>query len=930
MAELPQGTVTFFFTDVEGSTRMVRELGDESWAGLLQTHRELVRSAVLKHNGHEFGTQGDAIFAAFAKATDATAAAIAAQQALQAHDWPDDMQVRIRLGLHSGEAIAHGDNYVGKEVHRAARICDVGHGGQILLSARTAGLVRDDLAADISLIDMGEHRLKDMGNPERLFQIEAPGLLTEFAQLRSLQSPSNLSAARSSFVGRDKELGTVSGLLEDERLVSLTGIGGSGKTRLAIEIGSRELTRFVDGVFFIDLAPLTDPELIAQAMAAACSEALGDILSGDVGGTAEDRLVNALAARSCLLIVDNCEHLIDGAADLLDRILADCPTITLLVTSREALGIEGEQIVPIPSLLVPDDSSDARAADNSDAVRLFAERAKSVKRSFAVGPDNRDAVVEICRRLDGIPLAIELAATRVAHLSVQQIAERLEDRFRLLTGGRRRIQRQQTLGAALDWSHDLLSEDERAMLRRISVFAGGFTLAAAEAVAAGDDLPAMSTLEIVGSLVAKSLVITSEEVGGETRYQLLETVRLYALDKLADAGEAEDTRTRHRDWYLNRLEALPLEQLSASPAAISASAKEIDNYRAAADWSISLDQPSALASLGTQLSDFWNMGAHQEGRRWLLEALKAGDRLSVNQRILCLAVLTRVCGTNLAREEGYEYATRAIELANGLPSYGLVLALGLRGFFVSMPASAPGAPEGLAGEARRDCSASIDVAAAAGNREWLVQAKALCAMAELCLGDLDATSNQYGEITSIVADDASPHALLPQALAGLAVAHHVLGDNDSASDAAVRGLACTTPSNLGRSFLRMFRAELTPALVIGGHEDVGCEVLRDEIEHARVPGVPLSENHVLGIAAAVEYLRGHPDRAGRLLGASRSLGGAAGTQIPFRTPASVAIYRHYRPLVRDALGPDEARRARDEGQAMTRDDAFAYMLETLS
>jgi predicted ATPase/class 3 adenylate cyclase len=929
MAELPAGTVTFLFTDVEGSTRMVRELGDRQWAALLDTHRELVRSAVRDHDGHEFGTQGDALFAVFAKATDACAAAVTAQRAVEGHDWSEGSRVRVRLGLNSGEAIAHGDNYVGKEVHRASRICDAAHGGQILLSERTAALVRESLSAGYALTGLGEHRLKDMGGAERLFQLSAPDLPQEFERLRSLDSPSNLSAPRSSFVGRDKEIAVVRELLENGRLVSLTGIGGSGKTRIATEVGSLELARFVDGVYFVDLAPVSDPDLIAQVTASACVQAIGDVMRGDVGGSEEDRLVTALTQRMCLLIVDNCEHLIDAAADLLDRILAGCPNVTVLVTSREALGIDGEQIVAVPSLTVPRDATDVETVDHSDAVRLFVERAKSVKPAFALAADNREAVVEICRRLDGIPLAIELAATPIAHLSVQQIADRLEDRFRLLTGGRRRIQRQQTLGAAMDWSHELLSELERTLLRRLSVFAGGFTLEAAEAVATGDDIPDSSALEILGSLVAKSLVVANEDGGGETRYQLLETVRIYTADKLAEAGEAEAQRTRHRDWYFAWLEQIPAERLSASMATLDETAKEIDNLRAAADWSISLDEPGPVARFAVHLYAYWGSGAHEEGMRWLSTALKHEERLSVEERIGCYATIVGLAGTTLDREDACTLATRAIELAAGQRSRHLVLAHGFRGFFKSINASAAGMPESLAADARRDCREAIDIAGRGLDSEWLIRAKALSGAAEETLGDHHATAAEYDQILAILGDDGDGHEVFWQAISALAVSHHLLGETEAALDVAMKGLDRAVSSTFSEGYMGFYRAELTPALVAGGYDEVACEVLRDQIERVRRPGIPLAENHALGLAAVVEHLRGRSDRAGRLFAASRSLGGARGMEIPFRTPGSVTLYRHYLPLVPEALGRDEARLARDEGQAMIRHVAFDYALEGL-
>lgn len=391
--------------------------------------------------------------------------------------------------------------------------------------------------------------------------------------------PNNLPTERSSFIGREQEISAVRQAVGQHRLVTLTGVGGSGKTRLALRVGALELGRFADGTFFVDLGPLSDAELVSTAMASACgllSEGLG--LSG---ASTANRLVAALTRRTSLLIVDNCEHLLDAVAALVDRIQTECPDICILATSREALGVEGEQVVPVPALGLPDDALPG-PAEASDAVRMFVDRAQSVKPGFTLGADNGAAVVAVCRHLDGIPLAIEFAAARVAHLSVQQIAERLEDRFRLLTGGRRRLQRQQTLAAALDWSHDLLSDDERAVFRRLAVFAGSFALDAAEAVCSADDIPKEQVLDLLGSLVAKSLLGAVEDGSSHVRYRLLETVRMYASEKLAAAGEAQALRTRHCDWYLAWLDATPLEHLFHDLATVADVGREIDNLHAAA------------------------------------------------------------------------------------------------------------------------------------------------------------------------------------------------------------------------------------------------------------------------------------------------------------------------------------------------------------
>ena len=930
MPALPEGVITLFFSDVEGSTRLAKSHGDAAWAELLETHRRLLRQAFAAHGGLEVDTQGDSFFAVFRMASDAVAAALAAQHSLAAQAWPAAGAVRVRIGLHTGEAIARGDHYVGQEIHRASRICDAGHGGQIVVSQTTAELVRGSLPDGATLAPLGDYRLKDLGHAQRLFQLSAAGLASEFPRLRSLDIPTNLPTERSSFIGREADISAIRERLAGHRLVTLTGIGGSGKTRLALQVGALELGNFADGVFFVDLAPVSDAGLVSATMAGACGLLLGEG-PGLSGVSLDDRLVAALARRKSLLIVDNCEHLVEAVADLLDRILAECADVGLLATSREALGVEGEQIVPVPSLALPDDAALSPAqAETHDAVRLFVERSRSVKPGFTLSAENRAAVVDVCRRLDGIPLAIEFAAARVAHLSVQQIAERLEDRFRLLTGGRRRNQRQQTLSAALDWSHDLLSEDERAVFRRLAVFAGGFALDAAEAVCSSGDIGKGQVLDLLGSLVAKSLVGTDEGERGDQRYRLLETVRMYASEKLAAAGEAQALRTRHSDWYLAWLDATPLERLAHDPATITALDLEIDNLRAAADWCQAGDWPDRLARLATRMYGYWwLMGAGLEGRRWLQQALDVGERLAVDERIACHTTVALISTVNLENALALEHATRAITLAAGKPSPFLVMALGNRSFGQSVPASLPGADPRLAFDARADADGAVAMARAGMAQVWRVWAECTFAMVETNLGDIDAAARWYERLAQSSRQGEATALYRANALAGLAVTQHLLGHNDAALRAAFEFEAFRTLQGSTPHWQRTTAIEITPALVAGGRQAHAFELLREAAQFVRKIGVPLAENHLLGMVAVVEHLRGNPHRAGRLLAASRHLAAATDRSIPFRTPAHWAFYRHYQPLVRAALGPDEARRARAEGQAMTLDEAMAYALEGL-
>ena len=927
MSTLPQGTVTFLFSDVEGSTRLSRQFGDTRWAELLESHRTMLRQAFAAHSGLEVDTQGDSFFVAFTRATDAIAAALDTQLALQAHDWPTDGRVRVRIGLHTGEAAVRGNHYIGQEVHRASRICDAGHGGQIVVSQTTAELARSSLPDGSRLDDLGEHRLKDLGQPQHLFQLSAPGLATEFPRLRSLDVPTNLPVQRSSFVGRDKEIAAIRGALLEHRLVALTGIGGSGKTRLALQVGALELGNFADGVFFVDLAPVADPDLVAQTLATACGLAPGDSPVGSTR-TFVDRLVMALTSRRCLLLVDNCEHLLDATAELVDQLMEGCPQVQLLATSREALGVEGEQVVQVPSLAVPEES----AADAvTDAMRLFADRACAVKSSFQLDAHTAPPVAEICRRLDGIPLAIEFAAARVAHLSVQQIAERLEDRFHLLTGGRRRIQRQQTLSATLDWSHDLLGEQERIVFRRLAVFAGSFALDAAETVCSGKGMARDEVLDLLGSLAAKSLVTVGQGERGQTRYRLLETVRLYALDKLDAAGEVHGLRSKHRDHYLAWLEAMPLESLFFGLKAIESVGREIDNLRAAADWCLADDRPDLLARLVTRIRGFWSTGNSYRIAKGLLEqALTQEERLSTEERVDSHTLLAWLSIAALDLPAALNHALRAVDLAAGLVAPSLAQPELVRAFGNAILASIPGTDPNLSALARSDVELAIKTARAGLPKAWQANAEYWFAAVEMNLGDNDAAARWYSAcVQTWEGAKLEEGWLLPTALSGLAGSLHLLGRTDDALDATQRFLALRERSSAQWLWFDGQAVEVVPALFAGGHQELADRELNKAAVAMRRNGVDLAPNQFLSLAAVVEFLRGRPERAARLLGAARCVGGADKEIVAFRTPTSLAFYTQYMSLVRAVLGADQARRARDEGRAMTLNEAFSYALQGL-
>jgi predicted ATPase/class 3 adenylate cyclase/Tfp pilus assembly protein PilF len=618
--ELQVGTVTFLFTDIEGSSKLWEQY-PEAMSQALVEHNALLRRVIEAHQGHIFKLWGDAVYAAFDTAINALHAAIEAQRELVHRSWGELGPLRVRMALHSGTAEMRDGDYFGPTLNRCARLLSAAHGGQILLSAATEELVRDALPQGVSLRSLGQHRLKDLQRPEHIFQVVHPELLTEFSSLRTLNAvPNNLPLQLTSFIGREREMQEVKELLKHTRLLTLTGSGGCGKTRLALQVAADLLEDYPDGVWFVDLSTLTDPALVPSTVAAT----LG--IHEEPGRPALATLAEALKSRTLLLILDNCEHVVGACAQLAEALLRTCPNVRIVATSREALGIAGEVAWRVPSLSLPQPHEVAQSQSLArvvqyEAVRLFIERAKAAAPDFTVSPQNIGAIVQICRRLDGIPLAIELAAARVKVLSVEQIAVRLDDRFRLLTGGSRTaLPRQQTLRAMMDWSYELLNEHERTLFRRLAAFAGGVTLEAAEAVCADEQIPSHQILDLLTNLVSKSLVIF-EERDEEARYRLLETVRQYARDKLLETGEAARVRDRHRDWFVAFVERAESALQGPDQALwLKRLETEHDNIRAALEWSS--NDPEIGLRLAGALWFFWYLrGYVSEGREWLKQFL---------------------------------------------------------------------------------------------------------------------------------------------------------------------------------------------------------------------------------------------------------------------------------------------------------------------
>jgi len=636
MTDLPTGTVTFLFTDLEGSTRLW-EQQPEAMRDALARHDEILREAVEKRDGFVVKTTGDGLHAAFGRALDAVVAAIQAQRGLSHEPWSLPEPLEVRMGLHTGEADVRDGDYYGTAVNRAARVSAVAHGGQIVCSRATEELVRDGLPDDVAFVDLGDHQLRDLARPEHLFQIRADDLRAEFPPLRSLDTyPGNLPVRATSFVGRDADLAKVATALERSPLVTLTGVGGVGKTRLALQVAAEVVPHYPDGAWLCELAGADGPAALAQIV----SVSLGAPPRGGMDPAAS--IAEFLKPRRLLLVLDNCEHLIDAAGALAERVIQHCPEVRIIATSREGLAVDGEQVIPLRSLAVPGDEADPDAIAGSAAVTLFVERARSAQDDFVLRAVDVPAVAEVCRRLDGIPLAIELAAARVVAMTPAEIAGLLDERFRLLTGGRRTaVERHQTLRATVDWSYSLLDELDRTVFDRLGVFAGTFDAEAAGAVVSGDGVERFDVLDALSDLVSKSLVTTEVTDDGTTRYVLLETLRQYARDRLDEGGAIDEWRRRHAVYYAELSEAIaPSLGTAEEIAARRRIDLDLDNLRAAVSWALNRDDRDDIelgvripAALHTEIS----MGRASGIAQWSSRALPFVDSTTPLRRfqILC-------------------------------------------------------------------------------------------------------------------------------------------------------------------------------------------------------------------------------------------------------------------------------------------------------
>ena len=905
MSSLPSGTLTFLFTDIEGSTQLW-EQHPEAMKDALAKHDSILREAIESSGGQIIKTTGDGIHSVFEKALDAIHATLTAQRALKQPI--GDLPIKVRMGLHTGDAELRADDYYGQALNRAARIMSIGHGGQILLSSLTAELAREHLPADASLLDLGEHRLRDLLRPEHIFQLAASDLPRDFPALRSLNTlPNNLPPEMTSFIGRERELAETRKLLRSARLLTLIGPGGTGKTRLSLQLAADQLTEFKDGVWLVELAALSDPAFTLSTIASVLE-------LHEVPGIPLLKIVlDYLRGRQLLIILDNCEHLVETSAQLADQLLHACPHLKILASSREALGIAGETVFRVPSLSLPDLSS--QAILEYEATRLFIERAAKAEPRFHVTDHNALSIAQICSRLDGIPLAIELAAARVKLFTPEQIAERLDDRFKLLTGGSRTaLPRQQTLRALIDWSYQSLNETEQRALRRLAVFSGGWTFEAAEAVVGESE-----ALDGLLGLVNKSLV-NVEERDGESRYRFLETIRQYAMEKLLESGEATETRNRHLDFFLQSTRRTLQHERNSYGVLLDDTQwldrmeVEHDNLRAALDWSVSSHPIRALGLVST-VGSFWvARDYNNEARRWsrmILERSQSvphieGDRAKVYGVLgwSSIGIGDHKTG-RAAAEAGIELARKVADTA--LLGYLLSLVTLASIFQGDFPAAEKALTEAEA------------IARQTGSADQLASVLTTRAqMAFVGYRDLVRSKAYLDEALALSASLQNEWATV-MSLFGMARVAGVMGDLNTARKNFKKSADLAKKLGNKRQMYSCY-SELAHVLRENGELDEPLGIYRDLLPKWRDLGHRAAVAHELECIAYILSKKGFPQRAVTILGAAEALRKMIESQ---PTPMEKEEYKNEVASIREKMDPAKFQQDWEQGQALSMEEAIA-------
>jgi len=928
MAAADSAFKTFLITDIAGSTRLWEQHGPVMGAAL-EVHDRLLRGAIEGAGGSVVKTTGDGMLAVFDDPVVAVTAALAGQRALRDATWGATGLLRVRMALHSGTAESREGDFFGPALNRDARILAIGHGGQVLTSAATAILARDRLPASVELQDLGSHRLRDLDRPEQVFQVVVDDLQREFPALRSLSTRrSNLPVQLTSFVGRERELGEVAGLIERHRLVTLIGTGGTGKTRLMLEAAGRVADRYEDGAWLAELAPLGDPAQIPTEIA----RGLG--APETPGQPTIDTITAFVAEKELLLLLDNAEHLVDGVAGIAERLLGAAPRLRILTTSREALAVPGEAVLQLQSLSCPPSSSrgsmsdptlDLDAAAATEAVRLFTERASAVDPAFALDNRNVGAISEICRRLDGIPLAIELAAARVSVLSPDDIAKRLGDRFRLLAGGRRTaVPRQQTLHALIDWSWDLLTEEDRRMLRRLSIFAGGWTIDAAARVVGDGEAP-MDPIELEDALtrlVDRSLVVVDR--GPSTRYHMLETIRQYAREKLIAADEVEALADRHFAAYAAL--ALAAEPELGGPGMVDWLDRmdaDAENLSAALEWGLEADPWSAVR-MALALLAYWAVRvASSDNDARIVAAVEIARERTVgvagiepaDQVVAArlLATAARIWAMSGRAEVALPWAADAAVLARASGSESALA-------YATSARAITAAFTGGGAEVAQLFVSGAEHAERSG--EGLL----LAFVAGFAGAVISVYEPTAGEALLAKGREAARRLGNPYAIAATAVAEGRLHSNLGRTDAAVAAfeVAVTRFTEIGDElFTLAARSDMGHALRRGGRLDEAEATYRQTIGGWVHLGQRGAVANQLENVAFLDVERGLVDRAARLLGAAEAIRETARAPMSWEEEPE---YRRYVGAVRSRLQAPAFEHAWAAGRALSQSAAVAEAL----
>ena len=921
---LPSGTVTFLFTDIEASTKLAQQYPGEMPA-LLSRHNQILDRCIQAHDGFVFRTVGDAYCVAFHNVNDALCAALEAQRQLYTEAW-SPAPIKVRMGIHTGAAQPEGgSDYSGyATLALVQRIMSAGHGGQVLLSQTVHDLLDNNLPEDVQFIDMGERHLKDILRPEHLYQLIASDLPSDFPPLKTLKTVNhNLPTNLSSFIGREHELAGIKEKLENTHLLTLIGPGGTGKTRLSLQTGGESLPAFKNGVWLVELAPLADAALIQQTVAAVFG------LREIPGSPLLDLIIDYLRSKQLLLILDNCEHLIDACARLADQLLRHCPDLKILASSREALGINGETVYRVPSLSLPGQAdATSEAVLGCESVQLFVDRASAASPNFQLTDRNASSVAQICLRLDGIPLALELAAARARVLSVEQIAERLDDRFRLLTGGSRTVlPRQQTLRALIDWSYDLLTDAEKALFRRLAVFVGGWTLEAAEAVCAGDGIESYEVLDLLTDIVDKSLVQVDES-GDAIRYQRLETIRQYALEKLLETDEAMRVRDRHLDYYIEFASQLEKDYINPYQYDIIDRMRlEYDNIRSALSWAVenNIEKAARLLSPSTTFWPWMMTGHTSEVQEWcsailarmdlLLEgtAGQSNDLVKLKARILdrssqALMNLGDHQASRAAAEESIQLARESNDLLTLVDALG---SLGHCALYAGDPQGAfDAAKEGIEIGERLDAG-----------RELIWALDAMTHIYHL-KGEDDEVLKYFARINEILKKAGIP--IDPAYKGGFLIEQTVKRGNMDEAENLMESILEIMLERRDNYMLTTMQSMF--AHVLRGHGDLDKATFyyRRTIRLWQDRGHRAAVAHQLECFGLIAMAQEQPARAVKLFGAAEALREASNS---VRTPDEQKEFEEAKTKLRSGMKEGNFKEIWDEGRSISMEQAIEFALE---